>query len=251
MRLIPTRGMRSFYTRALYSRGQFSSRVGGFKARFHMIDSGDYEHLAGPMFEREQIEHFLNVLREDDILYEIGGHIGTWSVFMAQRLTAGRLVVFEPEPRNNDRLAKNLALNSLSNVSLMKVAASDENGTAGFGVHARNSDGRHSLVLNDAHANVIQVPTLRLDDAPATLNVPPPTALKIDCEGAELRVLQGATGLLASGQIKTIFIEAHGVQLAQLGKTTDDVSAVLTNAGFQPIIRWTRENEVISILQRK
>ena len=250
MALFPTRRTRSFYARALYSRGQYTTRAGGFKGRFHMRDSGDYEHLAGPMFEREQLETFLQVLKEDDVLYEIGGHIGTWSVFMAQRLSKGKLVVFEPEPRNNARLAENLSLNQLNNVTLLKVAASNSNGTASFGVHDRNSDGRHSLIVNEVHGQTIEVPTLRLADGTQAHTIPTPTPLAIACAGAQLPVLEEAWRSLQRQTYQRIFIEAHGVQLKQIGKTVDDVAAVLKDAGFTPVTQWDRGGEVISIMQR-
>jgi FkbM family methyltransferase len=246
-----TNATRRYHECALYTRGLVRVRVAGESAHFHVRNPRDYSHLVGEWFERPQLATFLARLRPDDVIYEVGGHIGSWTLFIARRVPRGRVCVFEPEPGNRARLCDNVTLNGLKNVTVCAPALSDETGTARFGQCGAPSEGRHSLIVGQVHQQVLEVPTIRLDDAPRALGLPEPTVVKIDCEGAELAVLAGAARTLASGNVRTIFVEAHGVQLGAIGRRPDEVLAVLSAAGYVPTHTWRRQEETISIVERE
>ncbi len=77
--------------------------VAGMTARFHLTSKQDYR-LMGGHSERDQIEAFLALLRDGDVVYDVGAHMGTWTAFVAQRVGRGHVHGFEPEPRNAERL---------------------------------------------------------------------------------------------------------------------------------------------------
>ena len=66
---------------------------------------------------------------------------------------------------------------------------------------------------------------MRLDDLVAQFGLPPPTHLKIDVDGAELDVLQGATRVLAHEGVRTLLVEIDE-------SLADEVMSVLRDAGF-------------------
>lgn len=215
--------------------GRIRVRAGRLTARFRVSNHREWRHLAGIHFEREQIEAFLALLRADDVVYEVGGHIGSWTAFLGQRVESGHVHVFEPELNCRGRLVTNVRLNRLDNVTVHPFAASDRSGTAAFGVVDRFADGRHSLEIRPDHARVTSVATLALDDAPDRLGIARPTALKLDVEGSEARVIAGARSLLAG--VRLVFAEIHGAaEGAGLRET-------MARAGFEPRHQWTRGSE--------
>jgi FkbM family methyltransferase len=235
----------------LYKRKQYRTCVAGFTGCFHLEDYCDEMHLIGDYFEREQLVEFLRLLDASDIVWEVGGAIGAWTVFLAQRAVCGQVHVFEPEPRNHLRLLRNIELNNLLNVKVHKLAASSSNGRAEFGVAGTEHGGSHSLIVGQLHQRVIQVPTIRLDNAREKLEIPRPTAVKIDCEGGEWDVLMGMSRLLALGAVRVILLEIHPPDLKRIGHTHRELMAIVENAGYAVIKRWNRDEEVLVVLERR
>src|ERR1700683_695223 len=64
-----------------------------------------------------------------DTVYDIGANIGYVSLSLAKRVGPnGRVIAFEPVPRNVDLLRKSIEVNSLKNIKLLDCAASDRCG---------------------------------------------------------------------------------------------------------------------------
>lgn len=136
--------------------------------------------------------------------YDVGAHAGFYTMLFS-RLTGadGRVYAFEPLPSNVAALLEHLRLNSISNAWVISVAASDRTGTAGFTfdrVATMNA-------LTPDRDPRFRVATLRLDDA----DMPPADLIKIDVEGAELAVLQGAERMLATRH-PILFVALDGRQ---------------------------------------
>lgn len=128
---------------------------------------------------------------------EVGTNIGTHTVPMAKLLAAQsrRLVVFEPQPVIFQNLCANLALNGLANVTAWPNACSDRSGTVYFqrpDYVASGNFGGVSMSTESAQGD-IAVPCVDLD---SFLSKEPVSLMKIDVEGFELNVLQGAAQLI-------------------------------------------------------
>lgn len=139
-----------------------------------------------------------DALRPGDVFYDIGANVGFFSLLASQRVGAGRVIAFEPLPANLELLRRNLALNGADNVSIVDAAVADTSGRARFTVGGSASQG----ALADEG---IEVAVVALDE----LDLPPPTVMKIDVEGAESRVLAGAVRLLTHHR-PVIFLSSHG-----------------------------------------
>jgi FkbM family methyltransferase len=124
---------------------------------------------------------------------------------LASRLVgaSGTVVAFEPLPRNLGYLRRHLQANDIRNVRLLPAAVSDRPGTAHF------SEGRGPAMGSLAESGDLEVQTVALDPLVASGELPAPTFLKIDVEGAEAAVLAGAAGLLRDHH-PTILLSTHG-----------------------------------------
>ena len=239
---------RTVRRRMTQRKGRADVVCGGMTARFHVASKAEYKHLCGGLFERRVIERFLGVLEPSDTIYEVGGHIGSWSVFLAKHVKDGGLHVFEPDAHNASRNQANLELNGLTHARVVEAAASNENGTAELATEATASAGMHSLVRDIQGSRSVTVRTVRLDDYAAESQAPPPTAMKIDCEGAEGLVLAGARSLLPG--VRVIMLEAHGDTLRAAGQSKEEILTLLTNEGFSPVETWPGEDVSRHLLVR-
>jgi FkbM family methyltransferase len=123
---------------------------------------------------------------------DVGANLGYYSL-LASRLvgTAGRVIALEPNSENCRLLLSSLRLNGTANVELLPVAADVATGWAYYSTHVGSNGG----LVDDGdlldHPGVV-VPTFRLDQ----LVTGPVDFLKMDVEGAEGRVVRGATGII-------------------------------------------------------
>lgn len=133
-----------------------------------------------------------------DNFLDVGANIGYFSCLFGKLAgPPGTVVAIEPEPQNNSLLRQNIAQNSLANVTVHACAIGAQDGTAQMGIYKATNRGRHSLVDTANYRTTIDVPVRRLDDVVRGANVFSWALLKIDVEGYEPFVLQGAAETLS------------------------------------------------------
>ncbi len=154
-------------------------------------------------YEPEQTTLFQRCLSPGDVAFDVGAHVGYYTLLAATRVgMAATVFAFEPNPRNLRHLRHHVEINGLENVEIVPVAVADAVGVARFEQGSGSGTGH----LGDAGA--LEVPTLTLDAFVAQRGVVP-QVIKIDVEGAELRVLHGARQLLQDHH-PVLFLSTHG-----------------------------------------
>lgn len=156
-------------------------------------------HYCG-LHEFEDMSFLLHLLRPQDVFADVGANAGSYTVLAAAQIGA-RVYSFEPVPAALHWLQQNIIANGIQQqVTVIPKAVSHQPGQVHFTSHldAMNH------VLDHADAHSIAVPCTTLDEA---LQSQTPLLLKIDVEGNEHRVLQGATQLLTSHGLKAMIIE--------------------------------------------
>jgi FkbM family methyltransferase len=131
---------------------------------------------------------------------DIGANEGIYSVFAARRVGAeGTVWAFEPSRRELDRLRCNLELNGLK-VRVFPLALADSAGHADLRVAGYEHEGQNTLgafaYTGVELARTEPVDLMRLDDVVEQNPLGRLDAIKVDVEGAELRLFQGATATL-------------------------------------------------------
>ncbi len=177
---------------------------------------------------------FLFLLKEEDIVWDVGASVGLLTVHSAG--IAKQVVAFEPDPATNRRLQQNVELNRLSGkVRFKNCALSDQEGT-----HELHTDGlagnAPTLKSLGRHSQVAQVQVRTIDKVVAS-GIPAPTVLKIDIEGAEIAAIKGARQLLHSKVApRLLFVEIHPEFLKSYSATPDDVLKLITDAGYHLLL---------------
>jgi FkbM family methyltransferase len=133
---------------------------------------------------------------------------------------AGRVYVFEPLPRNLHYLKQHLTMNQITNVTVFEAAVSNRSGRLSFQEGLSSARGR----LDEGGELVVEV--VALDELIGSGSLPDSQYMKIDVEGAELRVLEGARQLLERSH-PTIFMDTHGIEVH------DQCCRFLVSLGYQ------------------
>jgi FkbM family methyltransferase len=146
----------------------------------------------------------LKALPDKDLAFwDVGANIGIYGWKCAACRPFCGIVSFEPDPKNIAALRKTSNAWKLRYHKIVEVAVAEANGRAAFYVDdisgATGSIEPDLPKFNTIHYGVtpktIDVPTVSLDSFLSGNS--PPTIIKIDVEGAEIRVLRGAASLIA------------------------------------------------------
>lgn len=159
--------------------------------------------------EPEKTDALLRVLKQGQVVFDVGANIGYYTLLASKTVgAAGRVFAFEPFPRNISYLHRHLALNRVSNVAVVPAACSDGTGLAMFEESPDCAEGRLSDAKTiGARAGLSLVATVTVDDVVRLTGIVP-DVMKIDVEGAEARVLRGASATLAAAR-PTLILAVH------------------------------------------
>ncbi len=177
-----------------------------------------------------------------DVVFDIGAHRGLVTMWLANKSKV--VHSFEPEEYNRNCLIDNMELNNIKNVVINSTAVSNTTGNSDLFVH--DASGHHSLSPVD-HSKVkfkANVKLTTLDEYCKKNNIKYIDLLKIDTEGFEHEVLDGARGLLKKGSVGTIVFEVSKPVLIELNKNIDPVFKILTDNGYTV---YNLQDEVIDM----
>lgn len=156
-------------------------------------------------FEPEMTATLRRFVRPGWTCVDAGANIGVLSLAMARAAgPEGMVYAFEPQPLVADRLDANLRLNGVANVRIERTCLGSSAGTVELFVPRQgiSNVGQSSLYL-DRHpklgqADVVRhsVPMIRLDDFVRAAGPRSVDLIKIDVEGAEMQLLEGAAATL-------------------------------------------------------
>lgn len=183
------------------------------------------------------------VLKPDDIIFECGAHHGWTTLQLSRFLTSGQVVAFEPNLFNFGILQKNLSENQCQNVRAEWTALSNKTGQSkmysksnGSVVPSLSGWNLFSKRLLNRVYGISSVPATSIDDFVKRSGVKP-TVLKVDVEGFECLVFQGAVETLK--QRPKLFVEIHTHQLALYGGS---VAEILRIVNLQDYRVWLQKD---------
>lgn len=213
--------------------------INGVSAVFQVSTAAEWQHFHGGITgEREVLSDILERIRSQDVFFDIGANVGFYSCFVGQEAST---ISFEPQPANAARCSANLAENGIEG-QVKELAVSDDSGIATLSVEERGVNpgaGRSSLRGNSPSSESVTVETGRIDDLVEASEVPRPTVVKIDVEGAEVEVLRGMTGIL--DECRLIYCEIH----QEHGVLKQDVHQILDEYGFEETLLKDRDGQSI------
>ncbi|MCZ8242870.1 MAG: FkbM family methyltransferase [Microcystis sp. LE19-131.1A] len=166
-------------------------------------------------FEAE-MELWRTQIRPDMTVIDVGANVGVYTFSAAQRVgETGKVIAIEPFKACVNCLQETSRINQLPWVKIYEAAASDYCGSAKLSLH--NASELNEVISDNSPnydlANTVTIQCLTLDSLIETENLTRVDWLKIDAEGHEIKVLQGAERLLTEFKPNIIYENiagAHG-----------------------------------------
>ncbi|HHT19794.1 MAG TPA: FkbM family methyltransferase [Methanobacterium sp.] len=166
-----------------------------------------YPLLKSGIYEEYETETFKNLLQSNTIFIDIGANIGYYTLIAASKIKDGQIYSFEPVKANYKLLTKNIKINNINNVKAFQKAISNRNGKIKIFIDGTNL-GNHSLAKNNVidKTESTEVETIRLDSFFNNLEeiIEEDFLIKIDTQGAEGLIVEGAHNLLLNKNIKIL-----------------------------------------------
>jgi FkbM family methyltransferase len=179
----------------------------------------DHELMYGK-FEATEMGFVEKLLRAGMTVLDVGAHHGLYTLLLSKKVgRKGRVIAFEPSPRECRRLERHLRVNRCSNVHLEQCAAGSEPGEADLFLVDGFQDWCNSLrppALPDP-TRTVPVRVRRIDDVLAEQKVCKVDFIKLDVEGGELAALEGAVGLLYGESRPAILAEVQDTRTRPWG----------------------------------
>lgn len=174
---------------------------------------------ARTLFTKEpETLRWISTFSPDDVFYDIGANVGTYSVFVAINGRAKEIYAFEPESQNYAALNRNIALNGLdSRIFSLNVALANSTGLGQLFLSKFQTGGAiHSFGTSiDVNRKPKESPfkqgslSVSLDDFVRLFNPAFPNHIKIDVDGLEKEIIEGAKNTLSDPRVKSLLIELN------------------------------------------
>lgn len=181
----------------------------------------------GQQFEPE-VQSALKVLINLDrirnnktVFADVGANIGLHTLFIRTEFPSVDIIAFDPSPSSYKYLELSLAFNHVRNVELKKIALADSDGEMEFYSWGEESSGDSLRDTKRVQGTpkIIKVPAKEMDGLP---DLPLVTVIKMDCEGAELAILQGAVDTIKRGQ-PFILLEFYKINRKAFDVSSSDI----------------------------
>jgi FkbM family methyltransferase len=175
-----------------------------------------------------------SIIKKGMTIYDIGANIGALSLQFSKRVTAsGSVISFEPSPINFKHASKNISLNNFKNIKLVNQGLGNEVSSAM--ICNVNPNNRGMLRILPGTKNIpfekeeVQINTL--DNLMNSEGFLPPDIIKIDVEGYEFKVLDGAHDTLVKYK-PILFIELDDNNLQEQNSSANELVSLLKSLGY-------------------
>jgi FkbM family methyltransferase len=232
----PLNRNRPFESAVRFLRWQIGSRVLGREVVVDWVngarlfartgETGVTGNIYAGLHEFEDMAFVLHSLRDGDHFVDVGANSGSYTI-LACAAAGARGHAFEPVPATFARLTDNVRLNRLEDRvhcvrSAVGASAASIRFTSGFDTT------NHALAAGDSADGSIEVPVVPLD---AALAGDAPDLMKVDVEGFETHVIDGAAATLADRRLNAVVMELNGAG-ARYGFDDAAIVARMEQAGF-------------------
>ena len=166
--------------------------------------------------EPEILDWIDQYMQDGETVFDIGANIGLYSIYAALRHPNARIMAFEPEYANLHLLKDNILANRLEErIEVYSLAFSSRSGLSYLHIQdvtpgaALHTESRQRLKLTKEQRPVVWregIYAFTLDDFCRLAEVIP-HHLKLDVDGTEPEILEGAVRTLRSGKLRSLFVE--------------------------------------------
>ena len=190
------------------------------------------------LHEFEEMGFLLHFLRPEDVFFDVGANVGSYTL-LASSVCKAKSITFEPLPATFEILKRNIELNQIHQlVRLENKGVGKETGILKFSANEDTTN--HVIASNEENSQTTEVPIVPLDSYYPNTK---PALIKIDVEGFETEVLNGAESILADSNLKAIIIELIGSG-ERYGNDENKIHEKLLSLAFKPYRYYPLERKI-------
>lgn len=179
--------------------------INGSKFLVNTGETGLTGNIYTGLHEFVDMAFLLHVLRAEDLFVDIGANVGSYTI-LACSAVGSRGIAFEPVPNTYKRLIENMRLNYLDEkVKCINKCVGAQPGSTSFTSDSDTTN--HALAVGEKSDKTVDVEVISLDLA---LKDESPVLIKLDVEGYETLVLEGAQEILKKQSLHSVIIELNG-----------------------------------------
>ena len=145
-------------------------------------------------------------ISNDDVIIDVGAHIGLFALFASQFCKNGKIFCYEPIKENYKILIENIEMNQIQNIFPNNLAVTKK--TSRVKIFLNDDQSGHSMFIQNK--NFVEVDSKSLSDIFIDNGIKECDFLKLDCEGAEYEIVESLSSDLFTKINKTA-IEYHMV----------------------------------------
>ncbi len=211
---------------------------------------------AGKLYEQETCQFLAAILQDGDAFIDVGAHVGWFTTFAAALVgPTGEVWSVEPNRSNFAHLVDHIAMNEAWHVRPLHMAMGNRRTVEPLTI-ATDNDGGHSV--RTVHDTTARAEALAADGVQPTyvatlddllLNRPFASlkAIKIDAEGAEHAIMQGAEQLLARHRVPYVIAEMNSACLEIAGSGEMAFRNFMTSLGYSTHFFHPTKPELITL----
>ncbi|MDP8265649.1 MAG: FkbM family methyltransferase [Candidatus Aceula meridiana] len=197
-------------------------------------------------YEIAESRFIADFIKPTDVCLDVGANIGYYTLLMASRVPKGQVYSFEPVPLCYHLLQSSIYFNKFVNITVNNCAVGEEAGKEPLFIASDSafSSLRSSIECN--FAKKIDVKVITLDDYTSSEGIAKVDFLKIDVEGAEMLVINGATKLLSdvNRRPRLMMLELSACHLQKFSSNVTAIVDVLKTHGYHAKI--LKNNKLLS-----
>ena len=191
--------------------------------------------------DRIELEFISHNLAPDAVFLDVGASYGFYGISVASDFPESTVYCFEPVPRAYECLSRNVVRNGLSNLEALRCAVLDRDEYVSITTDSFGGD----HIVGDARRTVQKVKGMTLDHFADEEGLEKVEYIKIDVEGAELLVLQGADSIVRRFA-PMIQVETTDEFARRFGYVSRDVFQYLCDRGYNYLL-MERADQVLGI----
>lgn len=180
------------------------------------------------LIEYEDMGFVLHTLQPEEIFVDIGANVGAYTI-LASKVIGSQSIAFEPLPETIERLRDQIQINRIDSKVDVRNKGVGNKKCQLFFTNNNDTTNKVSLTGNASNSTIVELTTLDIE-----LDSASKYFLKIDVEGYEFNVIEGASNLLSSDAISAVIVELNGSGL-EFGFSDEKVHQKLIGFGFKPI----------------
>ena len=216
------------------------TRRGPHRYRLDLRDNVQRAFFFSGWYERRYVCALVGRLRPEDVVVDVGAHIGIHTLACAARLRdlgGGQVIAFEPASDTANLLRWNVVHSGLQNVRIEQVALGSGSGQAQLRSDPTAFDPADMSVRSfyGPGSNVESVAVTSFDSWAEADGLSRMDAVKVDVEGGELAVLEGMRRSIDRLSPRLIGVEIRDYLLKRAGVSESALRAWLRAASYEPV----------------